>query len=160
MSGGKGKRGPSWPIIVVTTSDDDDEACCPLDDDLTPSVDQPPAPSETPVAVTTGRVSECDVGVSPTPLGGSPTPVGASPTPVAVSPCLVADHDYDNVSSPSSTASEPATVYARQPGFTLHAHTVVVDGEKAKRKKSLVVVRGGRRREPTPPKCRPKRGET
>ena len=72
----------------------------------------------------------------------------------------LADHDYENVSSPgsSSTASEPS--YVRQPGFTHHAHEVLVTRPKIKKKKTQVPNDTlYSLKEPTPPKAKIKRGE-
>lgn len=79
-----------------------------------------------------------------------------------LSPNLLHDHDYENISSPSSTASGPT--YVRQPGFTHHAHSVkaelTVSKPKVKKKKSQVlsVKDGITKQEPQPPRTKPKRG--
>ena len=77
----------------------------------------------------------------------------------AFSPTLL-DHDYENVSSPGSSSTASGPTYVRQPGFTQHAHEVIAK-PKIKKKKTtelLSVKNGLRRREPTPPKNKPKRG--
>ena len=77
------------------------------------------------------------------------------------SPTLL-DHDYENVSSPGNSSTASGPTYVRQPGFTHHAHEVTVSKPRIKKKKcALIAVKDGiRRREPTPPKNKPKRGES
>ena len=75
------------------------------------------------------------------------------------------DHDYENVSSPGNSSTASGPTYVRQPGFTHHAHEVTVSPvsrPKIKKKKTalLSVKDGLRKRDPTPPKTRPKRGKS
>ncbi len=72
------------------------------------------------------------------------------------------DHDYENVSSPGNSSTASGPTYVRQPGFAQHAHEVTVSRPKSKKKKTaLIAVKEGlRKREPTPPKSKPKRGES
>ena len=67
------------------------------------------------------------------------------------------DHDYENVASPggSSTASGP--VYIRPPGFKHHAQEI----KKVKKKKTAAFLdtrNGLKKRAPTPPKMRQRKG--
>lgn len=69
------------------------------------------------------------------------------------------DHDYENIASPDNSSTASGPTYERQPGFTYHAHSVVKPKSK-KKKCALLSIRDGlKRRDPTPPKIRPKRGK-
>ena len=150
MYGGKGKRGPSGPL--ATTSDEDSSPESPRESPRgeypreLPHGETPRGefPRESPRTSRDSTRSEESVESRDSAL---------SPT----SPLL--DHDYENVSSPggSSTASGPT--YVRQPGFTQHAHEVVARPRIKKKKSTCISIKEGiRRREPTPPKAKPKRG--
>ncbi|KAL8594612.1 hypothetical protein ACOMHN_011352 [Nucella lapillus] len=93
-----------------------------------------------------------------------PSPRGAVVSPSSSNFAHEHDHDYENVASPcSSTASGPT--YVRPPGFTHHAQEVESVKSKLARKKSrpaaVISLREGfKKREQTPPKTKPKRGES
>lgn len=87
------------------------------------------------------------------------SPVSTNTEPPAISPTLL-DHDYENVSSPGNSSTASGPTYARQPGFTIHAHEITVSKVKKKKSAIISVKEGVRRREPTPPKSKPKRGKT
>lgn len=87
------------------------------------------------------------------PVGSPASSSPASSRDLSEHDYALADHDYDNVSSPgSSTASGPT--YVRQPGFTYHAHEVC--RPKVKKKKTLLNPGAVN---PTPPKAKIKRGK-
>lgn len=104
--------------------------------------------------------AESDVETTPS-LPPSPRVSASSPPPSNFAHEL--DHDYENVASPcSSTASGP--IYVRPPGFTHHAQEVESVKSKIVRKKSrpaaVIPIREGfKKREQTPPKTKPRRGE-
>ncbi len=127
MSGGKGKRRPSAPMVA---SSDEDE----------PVAGPSPSPSSA-----SGGTSE---GIH-------------SPTGHVEHDYALPDHDYENVNSPGNSSTASGPIYVRQPGFTHHAHEVTVSRPKIKKKKTalLSVKDGIKRREPTPPKTKPKRGK-
>ncbi|KAK2143948.1 hypothetical protein LSH36_798g01061 [Paralvinella palmiformis] len=125
---GKGKRGPSGPI--VTTSDEDECPDSPRDG--------------------AGGVVRCGV-------DGAMDDKGSR----TFSPPML-DHDYENISSPGNSSTASGPTYVRQPGFSHHAHEVTVSKPRVKKKKTtlLCVKDGLRRREPTPPRNKPKRDWT
>ena len=92
-----------------------------------------------------------------------PSPRDCATSPPPSSFAHEHDHDYENVASPcSSTASGP--IYVRPPGFTHHAQEVESVKSKLARKKSrpaaVISLREGfKKREQTPPKTKPRRGE-
>ena len=97
----------------------------------------------------------------------SPSSVSASGAEGVYSPTnhvehdyALPDHDYENVSSPGNSSTASGPTYVRQPGFTQHAHEVTVSRPKIKKKKTALIAmkEGLRKREPTPPKTKPKRG--
>ena len=165
-----GKRGPSGPLTVSSSSEDEDS-------DTSESLPPPPIQQLT---VKTGGVprsprkdtasvmtlaspdvgAESDVETTPS-LPPSPRVSASSPPPSNFAHEL--DHDYENVASPcSSTASGP--IYVRPPGFTHHAQEVESVKSKIVRKKSrptaVIPIREGfKKREQTPPKTKPRRGE-
>ncbi|KAH9495117.1 hypothetical protein Btru_018210 [Bulinus truncatus] len=72
------------------------------------------------------------------------------------------DHDYENIASPaSSTSSGP--IYVRPPGFKHHAQEIIAPSlrNNLKKKKNYATLNtlreGFKKREPTPPKLKPKR---
>lgn len=69
------------------------------------------------------------------------------------------DHDYENVASPSGSSTASGPVYERPPGFRYHAHEI----KKTKKKKTAVSFvdfkPGLKKRAPTPPKVKPRRGK-
>lgn len=69
------------------------------------------------------------------------------------------DHDYENVASPSGSSTASGPVYERPPGFKFHAHEI----KKTKKKKTAVSFvefkTGLKKRAPTPPKVKPRRGK-
>lgn len=66
------------------------------------------------------------------------------------------DHDYENVASPSGSSTASGPVYIRPPGFRHHAQEI----KKVKKKKTTEFdfKSALKKRAPTPPKVRPKRG--
>ena len=138
VSLGKGKRVAAAPL---TSSSDEDEPDAPGPEDIPQA-----SPHNSPHHEHDYACPSSSPSLSP----------GAPSTPTTPA----SDVDYDNVSSPgSSTASGPT--YIRQPGFTHHAHEIVVKS-KVKKKKTAVflsVKDGLKKREPTPPKNKPKRGK-
>ena len=128
MSGGKGKRRPSGPMI--TSSDEEDDPVT--------------GPSPSPSSVSSNGVE-----------------VVHSPTNHVEHDYALPDHDYENVSSPGNSSTASGPTYVRQPGFTQHAHEVTVSRPRTKKKKTTLIAmkEGLRKREPTPPKTKPKRGK-
>ena len=66
------------------------------------------------------------------------------------------DHDYENVASPSGSSTASGPVYIRPPGFRHHAQEI----KKVKKKKitEFDFKSALKKRAPTPPKVKPKRG--
>lgn len=127
-----GKRGATGPLINISSSDEDE-------------TESSPSPSP--------RL----------PLGSNLQPQVRSKSPSIQQACEAYehDHDYENVASPvSSTSSGP--IYVRPPGFRYHGHEILAKREKIKKKKTTPLLDFPvrlRRRAPTPPKIKPRKGE-
>jgi hypothetical protein len=67
--------------------------------------------------------------------------------------------EYENVSSPGNSSTASGPIYVRPPGFRQHGHTIILSKPKLKKKKTALAIREGlKKRDPTPPKSKPKRG--
>ena len=105
-------------------------------------------------------VTTSDEDESPdSPLNSPRAPAPKTPEDRAFSPPML-DHDYDNVSSPGNSSTASGPTYVRPPGFTHHAQEITVSKPRIKKKKTalLGMKDGLRRRDPTPPKSKPRRG--
>ncbi|KAL3861123.1 hypothetical protein ACJMK2_007192 [Sinanodonta woodiana] len=153
-----GKRGPSGPLIV-TTSDEDS------------SSDAEVLPQASPRASLGSRISpRYETNVTPHNslkldlnhgLGKIESSRGRPLSPTLQQKLAYDayehDHDYENAASPSGSSTASGPIYVRPPGFQHHAQEIKKD--KVKKKKSLLEFREGlKKRAPTPPKIRARRG--
>ncbi|XP_064642546.1 uncharacterized protein LOC135496905 [Lineus longissimus] len=66
--------------------------------------------------------------------------------------------EYENVSSPGNSSTASGPIYIRPPGFSHHGQTIILSKPKLKKKKTALAIREGlKKRDPTPPKSKPRR---
>jgi hypothetical protein len=155
-----GKRGaPGAPLLILHESDDDLGDLDSLPPSPRAAIGNTPSPRNLQASLPSSLPSSLPLSL---PLSLPSSLPSSLPFDHQAYHAYEHDHDYENVASPtSSTASGP--IYVRPPGFKHHAQEITA--KRVKKKKTatagaLVDIREGiRRRAPTPPKLRPKRGK-